>query len=398
MTKSESRIRGADGIRAIACLLVMFHHLAQRLNPDATGLPVWVQKVHYCAMRGEVGVSIFFVLSGCLLSVPFWRNLIQGGTAPSLKSYSGNRAARILPGYYLLLCVSALVGQWLLRQGIDWSRLAASFLFVNSFDYRTFFPSEVDTPLWSIGLEVWCYVLLPFVMIGIGRCVHTVKGAALSLVGVIVGLQLLNPSVISFLMTDSKEKGWQYGLIGGAKVWFPYWNLDSFFTQFLLGSCASLFICWCSSRATLPTAVGDTVGFIALLAAFGLVLMRLNPGVPDDVTHQPYLTPLFPALIALALAGISQGKVMWRLLDNTLLRYVARISFGLYIWHWLLISIVQLKWVPTFVYYGMTNLSRWSSISASIAVVSVGIASLSWFALERPMLQRYRKSHAVAAQ
>ena len=385
-------------MRAVACLMVMFHHLAQRLNPDAPGLPMWIQKVHYCAMRGEVGVSIFFVLSGCLLSMPFWRNMIQGIPAPSLKSYIRNRAARILPGYYLLLGVSALVGQWLLQQGIGWSRLATSFLFLNNFDYRTFFPSEIDTPLWSIGLEVWCYILLPFAMLGIRRYVHSVKAAGLALVGVIAGLQLLNPLVISMLMTDGKDKGWQYGLIGGAKVWFPYWNLDSFFTQFLIGSCASLFICWRSSKVASPTFVGDVVGSISLMAACGLVLIRLNPGVPDDITHQPYLTPLFPVLIAVALAAIAQGKVVWRLLDNAFFRYVARISFGLYIWHWLLISIVQLKWIPDFVYFGMSSLSRWSSISASIAVASVLIATLSWFALEKPILERCRKSEYVAKQ
>ena len=396
--QSEARIKGANGIRAVACLFVIFHHLAQRLNPDAPGLPLWVQKVHYCAMRGEVGVSIFFVLSGCLLSMPFWRSLIQGGAAPSLRSYVRNRASRILPGYYLLLCISALVGQWLLHQGIGWSRLAASFLFLNNFDYHTFFPSEVDTPLWSIGLEIWCYVLLPFVMLGILRCLHTVKGAALALLGVIVGLQLLNPIVISMLMTDGKDKGWQYGLIGGAKVWFPYWNLDSFLTQFLIGSCASLFICWRYSKAGLPSVLGDVVGCVALLTALGLVLIRLNPGAPDDITHQPYLTPLFPALIALALAGISQGKILWRLLDNAFFRYIASISFGLYVWHWLLISIVELQWMPNFVYFGMNSLSRWTTISASILFVSILIASLSWFVLERPILQKYRKADYVATK
>ena len=67
---STSRLAGADGLRAIACLLVVWHHTAQKLNPENVS-PI-VGALHFLGMRGEVGVSLFFVLSGCLLSLPFW--------------------------------------------------------------------------------------------------------------------------------------------------------------------------------------------------------------------------------------------------------------------------------------------------------------------------------------
>ena len=61
-TLATARIPGADGLRAIACLLVIWHHTAQKLNPE--GLSPLVGVLHFLGMRGEVGVSLFFVLSG----------------------------------------------------------------------------------------------------------------------------------------------------------------------------------------------------------------------------------------------------------------------------------------------------------------------------------------------
>jgi hypothetical protein len=86
----NSRIRGADGFRAIACLMVIYHHVMQRLDPLAS--PMWVQVIQYMGMRGEVGVSIFFVLSGCLLATPFWNAFIGHTPQPKMRTYFQNRA------------------------------------------------------------------------------------------------------------------------------------------------------------------------------------------------------------------------------------------------------------------------------------------------------------------
>jgi peptidoglycan/LPS O-acetylase OafA/YrhL len=84
-TLATARIPGADGLRAIACLLVIWHHTAQKLNPE--GLSPLVGVLHFLGMRGEVGVSLFFVLSGCLLSVPFWASFVERKPFPSIKRY-----------------------------------------------------------------------------------------------------------------------------------------------------------------------------------------------------------------------------------------------------------------------------------------------------------------------
>ena len=67
MSTQLLRIPGADGLRALACLLVVWHHTTQRFNPENSS--DWIKGIHFLGMRGEVGVSLFFVLSGCLLSL-----------------------------------------------------------------------------------------------------------------------------------------------------------------------------------------------------------------------------------------------------------------------------------------------------------------------------------------
>ena len=101
---SDSRLNGADFVRAAACLTVLFHHLAQRMSwQDKLGGVEWFRVF---AQIGTFGVAMFFVLSGFLLSRPFWQALDRGEPAPSLRVYAMRRAARILPGFWLALLVS----------------------------------------------------------------------------------------------------------------------------------------------------------------------------------------------------------------------------------------------------------------------------------------------------
>ena len=151
-------------MRAIACLAVLGHHLFQRVSVD--GRPPAFRRLRELMLDGEVGVSLFFVLSGALLSLPFWRRYLAGQPPPSLSDYARRRTARILPGYYLALGVSFAAGQWLAGDAPSpWLRLAAGATMIAPYHYLSFFPAELNAPLWSIGLEVTCYLVLPFLLL-----------------------------------------------------------------------------------------------------------------------------------------------------------------------------------------------------------------------------------------
>ena len=201
---ARTRIPGADGLRAIACLLVVWHHTAQKLNPE--GLSPLVGALHFLGMRGEVGVSLFFVLSGCLLSVPFWTSFVESKPFPSIKNYSLLRAARIAPAFWLNLIICNSLAVVLFNLEFNWQKFASAFLFINSYHFSTFFPTEINGPLWSIGLEVSCYLLLPIVLYAIFKTAKSTSRAFVGLITAIVALQVLNPLIIQFFMTDNNQK------------------------------------------------------------------------------------------------------------------------------------------------------------------------------------------------
>jgi len=383
------RIPGADGLRALACLLVVWHHTTQRFNPETSA--TWIQSIHFFGMRGEVGVSLFFVLSGCLLSLPFWNSLINADRVPSLRFYAINRAARIIPAYWLNLLFCTLFAFWVFDQNINWWRLISGLLFINSYHYSSFFPAELNGPLWSIGLEVSCYLLLPIVLFVIIKNTRRIPFAIVGMIGWICALQLLNPMIIHNFATSEKLKGWQYGFTGGAKQWLPYWNISSFFTQFLCGSLAALIIVALRARGTLKSLTFDLSALLFATAAILLVANKLVPGAPDSFTKQPYVAPFYAILMAGVLISVSLSTQVYKLLDTKLFVWIAKLSFSIYLWHMFIIVIIERKFLSIYVYYGLTDSLQWVIVSSIVLIGSIVIAAVSWRFLEAPILKSARK-------
>lgn len=385
---ATARIPGADGLRAIACLLVVWHHTAQKLNPE--GLPPLAGLLQFLGMRGEVGVSMFFVLSGCLLSLPFWAAFVEREPFPSIKRYSLNRAARIAPAFWLNLIICNIFAVVMFNLEFNWQKFVSAFLFLNSYHYSTFFPTEINGPLWSIGLEVSCYLLLPIVLYLIFRIARTTAWAYVGLLTAIVVLQAINPVIIKVFMTDNDQKGWQFGIDGGAKQWLPYWNISTFFSQFLIGSLAALVIVHLRSKETKPTRIFDFAFIATAIQAIILVVSRLTPGWEDSFTQQPYLSPFFAIFMAGLLVFASHSKYVSRVLDNRLFSWLAKLSFGIYLWHALVIEVIARKFVASYVFSGLNDVWQWLFISAIVFGSAIAIAALSWRLLESPILKAVR--------
>jgi ABC-type glycerol-3-phosphate transport system permease component len=390
--KDHLRVHGADGLRAIACLLVLFHHAAQRFNPEFS--PSWIKALHYAGWRAEVGVALFFVLSGCLLSMPFWSSYVNATKGPSLVEYARNRIARIVPGVWLALIVSTYVAVKILNGEFQPIRFFTGLFFVYSFHYKTFFPVDTNGPLWTIGLEAWCYICLPIILAVVFKFKRNIKVAFLGMFLWIIFLQALQPIIIENFMTEDYEKGWSFGLTGGAKLWIPYWNLASFFTMFLLGSVAALAICVIRQQGLDQKIFWDVVSVFSLIAATYLVLRYEIPGTPDSFTKQPYLAPWYAALIAMTLFSAAVGRQFWRMLDNRFFQHVARVSFGLYLWHWLLLIVVERKAPNEYWSNGANNIYAWLGMIVFTYSLTWAVAGLSYKYFETPILRWNRASIA----
>jgi len=340
-----SRVSGADGVRALAALMVIFHHLFQKLY--ATGQSAWLQDAHGMIIKGASGVSIFFVLSGMLLSLPFWRAYFEKRPHPSIRHYVSRRAARIMPGFYVALAVSFFVTAAIARShGADviqpLRRLLAGATFTSEFHWVTFFPDDSNGPLWSIGFEVFCYVLMPLFMLGLFAIRRRGRRVAWCYWVVAFALVLAaNQWVITTFVPGDDGRGWQFGITGGAKLWMPDYNPVGFFGHFAMGIFAAGFIAaWRVFHGGRRSWWFDAVAAVAFAGIVWVFWVKRFPVELNDtmsLQHQPYFFPILAGLVAILLASLAYSVVLGRAFDNPFLRYTARISFGLYIWHYLII-------------------------------------------------------------
>lgn len=302
-----------------------------------------------------------------------------------------HRAARIAPAFWLNLLACNIIGLWAFDIEINLKKFISGIFFINSYHYSTFFPAELNGPLWSIGLEVSCYVLLPVVLYSVTKRAKRFTSALAILVSFIFFLQVINPAIIRFFMTDGDKKGWEYGQIGGAKLWLPYWNIGSFFSQFLIGSLAALLITWMRSKKVRNHKLFDLGALTMVVVASIFVVLRLNPGSPDSFTQQPYLAPFYALFMATVLIFSSHSIFIFRWLDNPPFVMLAKLSFSIYLWHVVLMEIIARKFLPSYIFYGLEDTGQWISISALILFMSTVIALASWRWIESPILEFVRR-------
>jgi len=409
LTTSQQHLGGADGIRAFACLAVMFHHFAQRLSMGQQQEAV--QEIQAFLLVGNTGVSIFFVLSGFLLAFPFWRNYLAGSSLPAIGQYMFRRAARIMPGYYTVFFVCILL-VLLLNIPTDYFliRTITGLTFTSGFHYVTFFPSNINGPFWSISFEVFCYALMPVIMLGMFKWFkkRTFKTAFIYWIVSLFILIIINQLIHIFLTPDEANRGWQYGNIGGAKLWMPHYNPIGLFAHFTIGILASGVAARLrKTSATIDQykryGLFDVLGGLGLIGAFLLLwILRHQPEFSFSWQQQPFFYPYFSFLIAIPLAIGSHTLVFSKILDNGCFRFTAKVSFGLYLWHYLIIELV-LKYAATDYYYmGVTSLERWALLSASVLIASYLIATLSYYIIEKPVLdwahtKRFKAKQSISS-
>ncbi|WP_019914120.1 acyltransferase family protein [Paenibacillus sp. HW567] len=389
----STRFTGADGVRAIACLSVILHHLSQRLAMPAQ--KPWLQEMQSVFLLGNSGVSLFFVLSGFLLSFPFWSAYLDNEPYPSIRAYAVRRAARIMPGFYVSFLVCLLL-VWRLDIPTEflWRRILAGFTFTAGFHYTTFFPSDLNGPFWSISFEVFCYMLMPlFMALLFLLSKRRSFGKAIMFWIVAFGLVLVANSLVHQWFTPGETgRGWRFGQIGGAKYWMPNYNPVGFFGHFTIGILAAgvmtaIMRCGTAIERLRKSGLFDAIGAVALGLA-GLLLWRMRHRGEFDFSfqQQPYYFPAYAILFGVVLLSAPFSVRLGRYLDNRFFRFTAKISFGLYIWHYLFITLIEKYGIQDYHQSGVEDVWRWLGISVSVVVISYAAAVISYYVIEQPFI------------
>ncbi len=157
----KNSIAVLDGVRAVACLAVISFHLNLIAHLD---LKLWTFSVGSLAsalmLGGGAGVTLFFVLSGFLLFMPYAKSLLFSKDWPSMRQFYLRRALRILPGYYVALFIMILLFEPDYLQPDHFKQLV---LFLTLFmDSTPATYQHLNGPFWTLAVEWQFYLLLPW--------------------------------------------------------------------------------------------------------------------------------------------------------------------------------------------------------------------------------------------
>jgi peptidoglycan/LPS O-acetylase OafA/YrhL len=335
--------RDIDGLRAIAVLPVVLYH---------AGVPGFG--------GGYVGVDVFFVISGYLITSILATGQEQGGA--SLLAFYDRRVRRIIPAYLVVMVATTMASLVVLPPDAlaDYGRrLISTAVFASNFYFRSetnYFASEAElNPLlhtWSLSVEEQFYLAWPIALMLLGAWMAPRVRALLIWLALVASLAL----AIFFVYFKSPAAGFYYS---PARAW-----------ELLAGGVLAL--------GFVPAGGGRRVREV--LSALGMALI-LVPIVlyPPEIPF-PGLTAV-PAVLGATLiiwASRDTPTTVSRILSAKPLWLVGLVSYSFYLWHWPLISLAK------------SALSRdlflWEGVG--LATLGLGLAALSWRFVEQPFRGR----------
>lgn len=153
-------IRCLDGLRALAILLVLFSHAIH------TGIPSWLKNTFQYWSPGTVGVRLFFLISGFLITTILNNELIKNERI-DFKKFFIRRMLRIFPAFYFYLLVLGVLSH-LDIIAIDSLAIIYSFFYIqnlNVFQNTVLFPTSwLVSHAWSLSVEEQFYIIFPFML------------------------------------------------------------------------------------------------------------------------------------------------------------------------------------------------------------------------------------------
>jgi peptidoglycan/LPS O-acetylase OafA/YrhL len=371
-----------DGYRAIAAFMVLTTHVA--FNTGEILTPV----IGPVLGRMDFGVTLFFLLSGFLLYRPWARAAMVGRSGPPLGGYALRRAARILPAYWVMVAFTLLVLPEI--QPVRWQAWPVHLGMLHI--YIPGFTLEGLTQTWSLATEIAFYAVLPLLAWLAGRGGRgnpdTSARNQLAVLGIVIAL--------AWIFTVMRVSG---GL--GTSTITGYW-LPGFLDWFALGMAAAVI----QVRLSMPSApawmlsvrqIAGATGWCLLIAAALAVIaatpiagpLTFDPAEPNSlvIKHLLYgviasflLLPGFLGIGDISDPGHVRSSIWGRMLASPVAVYLGTISYGVFLWHLVLLRFIQNA-------LGLQVFAGGFWIVWPLVVLgSIAFASASWFVLERPVL------------
>lgn len=379
------RVDVLDGIRALAILIIMWYHVWQQswLMPvfqlpflARLGLPGSVS-LDFIPRSGFIFVDLMLLISAFCLFLPHARARLMGEPVPHIRTFYQKRAIRILPPY--LLCVFVIVLAWAIPSGAFGSvrKFCSDFFSTLTFT-QTFFPTslldnKINGVLWTAAVEVQFYLLFPFLAWCFRkRPLLTYAAMVGAAAAYTYGFALPNPDWLR--MTTNQ--------------------LPAFFAVFANGMLAAFAYVWLSRRVTRR----QWLSVLATVAAIGFLLLtgRMEKGVtrmdPVQEWQLRFRYPLSLVFGGFILSAALSAKWFRWLFSNRVMRFLAAISYNIYIWHqWLAVRFVEWR-IPFWTGETRPNMAGdrpWQlGYTALVTLASFAAAILVTYCFEKPITKK----------
>jgi len=372
-TKHNRRLTSLDGLRALAALSVFLFHgwLYTMPVPDASDRSSVADKVTH---ELRLGLVLFFVLTGFLLSRPWFAAAMAQCGPLDLRCFVRARAARIAPAYYFAL-VGSIGLLWNLAgtPGVRLppvSDLPLFLVFAQNLEASSVM--KLNPPMWTLAVEVSFYALLP----AIGWLAYRLGPRKRTLA--LIPIAMLALGVL-----------YNYAIAGrGLGMTFSK-TLAAMLPYFALGMLAALLTSLPAIRA-LPGAWARramTATGLALVAAdiavkSGLQSVGLDPA-PYFLVLRDLPSAAGFALVIAAAAATPRSRV----LGARALVAMGTVSYGFYLWH-----------LPVLLFLRGHGLLPLDPLLGPLVAFgpAVAISALSWVAVERPVIDWAKRRNAIA--
>lgn len=323
-----------DGLRGIAILAVLIHH----------------QLTTFSLKGGFLGVDLFFVLSGFLITGLLLAEFDTSGSI-SIRKFYMRRVLRLGPalGLYLIACLLVAYHTQIIPVARQLKLIAMALLYSTNWRMAFGWDPVLDPTaiIWSLSIEEQFYLVWPLLLFICLSLKLKRRAIAAALVVVIIAI-VVHRNVLFDAGTDLTRL---------------YYGSDTRADALLVG---------CLSALIPFRKAGRLLGVLAIIAALLFLILTTQASFTDGWLYRGGFTlaALLSAILIVSAANFPP-RPLATVLRFSPLRWLGRISYGLYLWHWLVIQ------TTTLYYFGYWE--SWAKLA-----LAIGVSALSFYVIERP--------------
>jgi len=352
------KVEALDGLRGIAILIVVCSHFRSIVSDDPyfDQVTPWVF-VNTLFSRGFLGVDLFFVLSGFLITSLLFKIDVQKPKR-SFGQFYMRRVLRLFPALFVLLLASFIISYFeKFSMSDQWKSTWPALLFVSNWNLQwNFFHFQSDIGhLWSLAVEEQFYIIWPSILL-----LHRMFRKSQWILSIAV------TSMIIWIIFHRID------LLNSRKPWlFLYSQTDTRIDSMLVGCLAALFYRYVNLRP----AIIKYAGFIAFLLVLPIAYQFAD--YKKDFLYRGGFTVIAILLAIIVLASVSREPSPRSFLELPILQWFGKVSYGLYLWHAFIFRVAERHF-----HFGSNSLRI-----ALVTIFSLLVTQFSWKYIEQPFLK-----------